>query len=93
MMPTASSQIFEKIFNRFLREAHRYKQDCSSSKKSLENLKENLRKSFYDRFYNFERHEKNELSHDASASQIFDRFSKDFLRFLREAHPSFSPIL
>ena len=24
---------------------------------------------------------KNELSHDASASQIFDRFSKDFLRF------------
>ena len=29
---------------------------------------------------------KNELSHDASASQIFDRFSKDFLRFLREAH-------
>ena len=61
MMPTASSQIFEKIFNRFdfvfllpslsclfvvLLSIFR---DCSLSKKSLENLKENLRKSFYDR--------------------------------------------
>ena len=77
MMPTASSQIFEKIFNRFLREAHHKTNRLPNGKKSLENLKENLRKSIYDRYYNIERNEKNEFSHNASASQFFESIFSD----------------
>ena len=36
-----------------------------NGKKSLENLKENLRKSIFDRYYNIERHEKDEYFYDA----------------------------
>ena len=85
-----------------MREAHRYKQDCSSSKnrrqtespqtclndrgakeedevKSLENLKENLRKSFYDRFYNIERNEKTNISMmPPASSQILEKIFSDF---------------
>ena len=61
-----------------------------NGKKSIENL-EKIIENLYLRLYNIERNEKTNISMMPTASsQIFEKILD---RFLREAHPFFSPIL